>query len=178
MGRYGPAPTPPAMKLRKGETRPSRVNLEAPLPRQRPPEVPPDWTEALPPDAARGMEELRRDSQYAWDLVMSEMPPGVIVAVDGLMLAAFCETWARYRQAMRAYALTGPVVVSQRGTSAVIRSPVAPLVRDALEQLRLVGRELGLSPTARAALRLDPGSSLTTLEDVLGPPPRLRVVNE
>jgi len=44
--------------------------------------------------------------------------------------------------------------------------------------VRLLARELGLSPAARASLQLGPGAELPDIDAELGPPPRLRVVGD
>ncbi len=58
MGRRGPAPTPTGVKVRHGETRPSRINRLEPLPRRGAPQMP------------RGMDEA---AQKVWRRVVREM---------------------------------------------------------------------------------------------------------
>ena len=68
MGRRGPAPTPTGVKLRNGETRPSRVNRMEPLPRRGAPQMP------------RGMDD---EAQRVWRRVVREMRGSeVIVGAD------------------------------------------------------------------------------------------------
>ena len=72
MGRRGPAPTPTAVKLARGETRPSRVNYDEPTPRRRPPTMPKD----IDPEARK-----------VWRRVLREMSEtGVITAADADLL--------------------------------------------------------------------------------------------
>jgi hypothetical protein len=52
------------------------------------------------------------------------------------------------------------------------------VLRDNADRVRLLARELGLSPAARASLQLLPGSELPDIDAELGPPPRLRVVGD
>ena len=42
----------------------------------------------------------------------------------------------------------------------------------------MLARELGLSPAARAGLRVMPGAEAPDIDAEIGPPPRLRVVAE
>jgi len=50
--------------------------------------------------------------------------------------------------------------------------------RDDAHHIRLLARELGLSPATRASLQLLPGADLPDIDAELGPPPRLRVVGD
>ena len=159
MGRRGPTRAPDAAKLRKGETRPSRLNGLEPLPRHRTPAVPKD----LDPVA-----------RAAWRLAVREMgTSGLITAADGHSLRLYCEAWSRYRQAADMLADSAPLL-NDRGHLA--KNPLHQVVRDNADHIRLLARELGLSPAARASLQLLPGAELPDIDAELGPPPRLRVV--
>jgi P27 family predicted phage terminase small subunit len=163
MGRHGPAPEPVAAKLARGETRPSRVNFESPIP-----------TSGLPPMPGDMSEVAKR----VWRRVVQQMPPGVITGADYDLLRVYCEAVARYKQAMKSYYKTGPLIRARRDSSQVVKNPLGQVVRDTAEQIRLVGRELGLSPAARAGMRIDMGELRDDVNTTIGLPPRLRVVNE
>lgn len=158
MGRRGPAREPDAAKIRRGETRPSRLNGLEPLPRQaRMPTMPTD---------------LDEEAQKAWRLVAREMKDsGVITGADAHLLRAYCETVSRYIVASRLY--TTPVI-NDRGHLA--KNPLHQITRDHIDQMRLLARELGLSPAARANLQVSPGAYVPDIDAIIGPPPRLRVV--
>lgn len=160
MGRRGPAPESAASKLARGETRPSRVNFEEPLPRQSAPAMP------------RGMEP---EAQAVWRRILRDMAPGVIVSVDGDLLRMFCEAVVDYHAARKLLRTGGPLIRGARGNELVV-NPAGRLVRETREGARLLARELGLSPAARAGLRIDLNTGGGDLDAVLGPPPRLRVV--
>ena len=75
MGRRGPARAPDAAKLRKGETRPSRLNGLEPLPRHAAPRMP------------KGMDEAAR---RVWRRVLRGMRgSGLIVAADTDILRCY-----------------------------------------------------------------------------------------
>ena len=159
MGRRGPAPTPSAVKARQGETRPSRINGMEPLPRLAPPQMP------------RGMDEA---AQRVWRRVLREMRGSdVILGADADVLRCYCEAVSRYAQAAELYSRSSPLVTRDRE---LVKNPLHQLVRDNADAIRLFARELGLSPSARAGLRMQQGPSAGDIDDVLGPPPRLRVV--
>lgn len=159
MGRRGPAPTPTGVKVRQGETRPSRVNLLEPLPRLAPPVIP----RGIDPAAAK-----------VWRRVVREMRGAdLILAADADVLRCYCEAVSRYVAAAELYAQSSPLL-KDRGHLA--KNPLHQVVRENADQVRLFARELGLTPSARAGLRMESGPSSGDIEDVLGPPPRLRVV--
>ena len=159
MGRRGPAPTPTGVKLRQGETRPSRINRLEPLPRRAAPQMP------------RGMEP---EAQKVWRRVVREMRGSdVILAADADVLRCYVEAVARYAQAAELYAKSSPLM---RRDGELVKNPLHQVVRDNADAVRLFARELGLSPSARAGLRVEPSAVSGDIEDVLGPPPRLRVV--
>lgn len=159
MGRRGPAPAPNAVKVRNGETRPSRVNRMEPLPRLGVPQMP------------RGMDE---GAQKVWRRVLREMRgSAVILRADADVLRCYCEAVSRYQQAAELYARSSPLVTRDRE---LVKNPLHQVVRDNADAVRLFARELGLSPSARAGLRMQQGPTAGDIDDVLGPPPRLRVV--
>ena len=160
MGRRGPAREPDAVKLARGETRPSRLNGLEPLPRAgRMPTMPP------------GMDPAAR---AAWRLVVREMrDAGVITGADAHLVRIYCEAVARYLEAARLYATASPLI-NDRGHLA--KNPLHQVVRDDADQVRMLARELGLSPAARAGLRVMPGAEAPDISADIGPPPRLRVL--
>lgn len=159
MGSRGPTRAPDAAKLRKGETRPSRLNGLEPLPRHRPPSLP------------KGLDPVAR---AAWQHVVREMvTSGLITAADSHILRLYCEAWSRYRAAAAMY--TAPLI-NDHGH--LVKNPLHQVVRDHADHVRLLARELGLSPAARASLQLGPGAELPDIDAELGPPPRLRVVGD
>lgn len=159
MGRRGPAPAPAAVQLLKGETRPSRVNFLAPLPASQVPHLP------------RDMDDV---AKQVWRRIVRNSPAGLIRSVDADMLRAYCEAVSRYTQAAKLYAQSGPLILRDDG---FVKTPLHQVVRDDADQIRLFARELGLSPSARAGLRVDPGMPMGGGSEAdIGLPPRLRVV--
>lgn len=148
MGRRGPPPAPTAVKLRRGERRPSRVNYDEPKPAGGLPERPAD----LAPGAIA-----------AWDLLVGELgPTGVLSAVDGLVVRVLAEAAARYEAAATALAASGPLIRGARAGE-LIKNPLHQIVRDNATLVVTVARELGATPSARAGLRAPaapPGAKL------------------
>jgi P27 family predicted phage terminase small subunit len=119
----------------------------------------------------KGMDERAR---AVWRHVLREMgATGVVTAADAHVLRCYSEAVARYERAAELYAAASPLV-NDRGHLA--KNPLHQVVRDNADQVRLLARDLGLSPAARANLQLQPGASVPDIDADIGPPPRLRVV--
>jgi P27 family predicted phage terminase small subunit len=156
VGRRGPAPTPTKAKIAKGETRPSRLNALEPEPRDRAPRMP---------------AAMSKEAKVVWRHVLREMPAGVITAADAHVLRLYCEALARYNQAQALYSTP---LVTTRGQ--LVKNPLHQVIRDNADQVRVLARELGLSPAARVNLQMEQGPDVAGLSDEIGPPPRLQVV--
>lgn len=131
--------------------------------------------------ARRGLPQMPRGmdvrAQRVWRHVIREMGrSGILAGADADVLRVYCDAVARYELAISQLFATGPVLASRRGRAPITTNPLHRIVRDIGEQIRLLSRELGLSPAARAGLRLDLSSAPSEIDDVIGPPPRLRVL--
>lgn len=162
MGRRGPAPTPTQVKRLQGETRPSRLNMHEPVPAADLPEMP---------------DDMDPEAQAVWRHVLRDMGrTGIIRSADADVLRCYCEAVSRYAAASRLYAQSGPLTRGQRGE--VVRSPLHQIVRDNSDEIRQFARELGLSPSARTGLRIEPDRAVDAVTADIGLPPRLRVVGD
>jgi P27 family predicted phage terminase small subunit len=112
-------------------------------------------------------------ARQVWQHVMAEMPPGVILSVDEHALRCYCEAVVRYLNAQRIYQESTPLIRQARGLT---KNPLHQVVRDNAEQVRMWAHELGLTPAARAALRMDLTGVAPGIAAELGLPPRLQVV--
>lgn len=137
MGRRGPAPLPTALKVLRGETRPQRLNPNAPKPVQKLP---------IPPD---DMDGRARD---VWDRQIESMgATGVLTVVDGDALRAYCEAVSRYEVAARLLAQSGPLVKGAR-SGELVKNPLHQVARDNAMLIRLFARDLGFIPSGREGL--------------------------
>ncbi|HSW42778.1 MAG TPA: phage terminase small subunit P27 family [Patescibacteria group bacterium] len=154
---------PTKVKRLRGETRPSRLNHREPMPSPDVPKMPPD-TDA--------------DAKVVWRRVIRDMRhTGVIRAADADVLRCYCEAVSRYAAAARVYGQTGPLVRGRHGAE-LVKNPLHQVVRDNADEVRQFARELGLSPSARVGLRIEPERALDALTADIGLPPRLRVVGD
>jgi P27 family predicted phage terminase small subunit len=136
VGRRGPAPLPSRVKLLHGETRPSRLNLDEPRPIANAPLMPAD----LDPAAAA-----------VWERVLRDQAPGVILAAHADVLRLYAEAVVRYGEASALLAKSGLLLRGARGAE-VVRNPLVAMVRDAGDQVRVLARELGLTPSSLSAV--------------------------
>jgi P27 family predicted phage terminase small subunit len=112
-------------------------------------------------------------AQAAWRVVLRELAGAEIVTgADMFVLRLFCEAYARYVEAAELYAAASPLI-KDRGH--LTKNPLHQVVRDGADQVRLLARELGLSPAARANLRMTVGSEAPDIDADIGPA-RLRLV--
>lgn len=179
MGSRGPAPAPTKVKLLRGETRPSRVNYREPLPSSKLPTMPADMDPA---------------AKVVWRRVIRTMgKTGVIRESDLDTVRCYCEAVARYTEAARLYAATGPLVRGQRRVLTadraegeepaevevyLVKNPLWQIVREASEQVRLYAREFGLSASSRAGIHIEAEQAAYQVDNDLGLPPRLRAVGD
>jgi P27 family predicted phage terminase small subunit len=138
MGRRGPARAPTALRVLHGETRPSRVNDAEPHPRDLPPEQP-EWLSAR--------------ARATWERIAPDLEAmGTVKRIDETVLAAFCEAAARMQVAYEAVAGTGLWVRDPDGS--IRKNPAVAQARDATNDVRMLAREIGASPSARAGIRV------------------------
>jgi P27 family predicted phage terminase small subunit len=159
MGRHGPPREPAALRIHKGETRPSQVNYLEPVPR---------WSRPVMP------ADMDARAKAVWRRVMREMAPAdVIRGADTDVLRCFCEAVADYAEARRQLHATGLLVMRE---GQLAKNPMCQVVRDNRDAIRSFARELGLSPAARASLQVDTGGrgSAMDIDDEIGPPTRQR----
>jgi P27 family predicted phage terminase small subunit len=119
--------------------------------------------------------DMDADAKAVWRRVISAMgKTGVIRLPDSDILRCYCEAVSRYAQAARLYAASGPLV---RRDGGLVKNPLHQVIRDDSDQIRLFARELGLSPSARAGLHVEPEHRFDLIDPVLGLPPRLRAIS-
>jgi P27 family predicted phage terminase small subunit len=160
MGARGPVPAPTKVKLARGD-RSSRINFREPLPATGLPAMPADMDD---------------EAKAVWRRVVKVMgPTGTIKLSDADALRCYCEAVSRYAVAARLYAQSGPLVKTRNG---ITKNQLHQIVRENADQVRLFARELGLTPSARSGLHVEPEHAADSVFADLGLPARLRVVGD
>lgn len=140
MGRRGPPPVPRAILEARGSWR-ANANPDEP----RPDIGEPDWPHWLDEDAYWIWEEMAP--------VLDRM--GVLTMADGNALGRYCRVLARYIEADKFLQEHGDVwaVTDSNGNIKNYRQyPQVRLVRQLADQLLVLEREFGLTPSARTRL--------------------------
>jgi P27 family predicted phage terminase small subunit len=140
VGRRGPKPEPAALRILKGETRPSQINYHEPKPLDRFPTPPADLSEK---------------ALAVWERVMAEFGhTRIIRAADQDVMRIYCEAVVRYEEASSLLTSSGPLVTSRRSGD-LVRNRLHQIARDNAALVRQLAGDLGLSPAARTSLKSD-----------------------
>ena len=138
MGQRGPAPTPTALKVLKGN--PGKRPLNGAEPR----------FDATAPKAPK---TLTKEARAHWKRIIAlmEQAPGLLTAADVYVLARYCEDLAMLDDAQQKRNDSGPVI---KGPFGPILNPLDKLIGDL--SARCLSREiqLGLTPSARSRLHV------------------------
>ena len=136
---------PTALKVLHGTQKASRVNHREPLPT---------------PGAVVRPENMSPAAAALWDRIQEGYGhTGILTPIDSEILRAYCDACARYEVAAEGLDRSSTVLKTNRGD--LVKNPLHQIARDnAMLMLRL-GRELGFTPSARAALQTpDEGDEL------------------
>jgi P27 family predicted phage terminase small subunit len=148
----GPAPTPTKLVLLRGNPgHKAKRLLSGPEP-----EVPPEC-----PDPPSLLSPYAQDEW--WRTAPSLHVLGLLSALDAMALAAYCQSYARWREAEEALArvadrdehMRGLLIKTEGGAR---RNPLVKLAADAADQMLTFASEFGLTPVARARLAAGVGA--------------------
>jgi P27 family predicted phage terminase small subunit len=147
----GRRPLPAAVKKLRGNPGKRPVNKREPKPEPVVPKMP----EGLPPLAIA-----------EWKAIVPMLSLlGVLTAVDGKALAAYCEYFAQWREALdevreRGITVEEPIVKICGEHSEIIgykykRNPAVSIANDAAKLMKSFLIEFGLTPSSRGRLRIE-----------------------
>jgi len=138
----GRKPKPTVLKLLDGNPGKRPLNDQEPHPPQGIPNRP-DW--------------LDTEAQAEWDRVTAELSEmGLLTLADRAALAAYCTAWSRWVQAEDMVRKFGTIVKSpEKGFP--MKSPYLSIADQALETMRKLMVEFGLTPSSRSRIRVSPG---------------------
>ncbi len=140
MGRRGPAPKPTELKRLQGNPGKRRLNDSEPRPVATMPRCPSHLT-------GEAKAEWRRVAR-----VLHES--GLLTQIDRAALAIYCQAWARWVKAEGQVARHGEVVKTAAGN--VMQNPYLSIANRAMKQMQLMARELGMTPSARSQIKVQP----------------------
>jgi len=144
MGRRGPPPKPTVLKILAGNPGRRPLNEREPKPRQGLPRCP-SW--------------LDDEAKRCWNRTVSELRGmGVLTIVDGDALAAYCDTWSRWKRAILFLQKNGDVFTTRDefGKVKFIQSwPQVGIARTLLTALNRYQAEFGLTPASRSRVSVN-----------------------
>jgi P27 family predicted phage terminase small subunit len=92
---------------------------------------------------------------------------GLLTSADHALLEAYCVTYARWLDAEAKVREFGMIVKSPN-KGFPMSSPYLHVANGAMEQLRKLAVEFGLSPSSRSRIRIGDERSISELDDFLG----------
>lgn len=110
--------------------------------------------------------QLTPEAKMEWRRIAHQLQAlGLMTKLDRAALAAYCQSWADYNQALKALVDADLVMVTDKG----YHHPNPWLgIRDrAMDQMRKFMAEFGLTPSSRSRLKVDAGDQEPSLAEVL-----------
>lgn len=147
-----PRPTPSAIKALKGEKTPKEEpKVEAGAP------TPPQWLSAA--------------EREHWDMFVGMLTSmRVLTPVDGFALATLCSVWQQWitlQEFVKQNGLTYDVTL-QHGETVTRTRPETREANTLLNQVKSLLQEFGLTPAARAKVKVAPSSAGNKFAEFLG----------
>ncbi|MDO5676517.1 MAG: P27 family phage terminase small subunit [Propionibacteriaceae bacterium] len=149
-----PVPRPPKLRIVGGRgTRKDGLETDS---GGRPVLPGPEFQRQAPPKPAH----LSPDASWLWDQVVEQMTAGgLLKPLDGASLEVACETWARWREAVRtrqAVAAQGKNGLLGRNSQGTVAAPWIGIEERASKDFRAWAAEFGLTPSAENHLPSGP----------------------
>lgn len=133
MAVRGARPLPTKLKLMHGTLRRGRSNAHEP---------------ALDVEIPRCPVHLSDEAKREWKRTSRELAAcGLLTRIDRAALALYCESWGRWVEAEQALRTYGVMIKSPSGFP--MQSPYLAIANKAMEQMRMLLVEFGMSPSSR-----------------------------
>jgi len=147
----GRRPTPSNLKIIRGTWRRDRARVDEPQPA---PELLP-CPEFLSPKAK---EEWNRLGPELFEL-------GLLTKLDRAAFSVYCQAFANWHEASEKLESEGAVRTTKRGD--MVKSPWVTIERHAFEELLLIAREFGMTPSSRGRVSVAVSSDPAEDDDLL-----------
>ncbi len=140
MRARGVRPLPTKLKVVRGTLRKGRINAQEP---------------ALPAEIPRCPAHLGDEAKREWKRVSRDLAAcGLLTRIDRAALALYCEAWGRWVQAEEALRRYGVMIKAPSGFP--MQSPYLAVANRAMEQIRALLSEFGMSPSSRTRVHATP----------------------
>ena len=142
MAVRGARPLPTNLKVVRGTLRKGRTNTHEP---------------ALDVEIPRCPAHLSDEAKREWKRVSRDLAPcGLLTRIDRAALALYCEAWGRWVEAEQALRTYGVMIKAPSGFP--MQSPYLAIANKAMEQMRAMLGEFGMSPSSRTRVHATPVS--------------------
>lgn len=150
----GRPPKPTSLKMLQGTARADRVNDDEPKPTPGVPDCP-AW--------------LNNDAKKEWRAIVPELERlGLLTAVDGAALAAYCQAYGDLAWASREIKRVGRVYQTDGPSGTMYRQrPEMAIAREAAAQMKSYLSGFGLDPASRTRLHVAPQGEADPFEAFL-----------
>ena len=150
-GRSGRKPLPTSLKLLRGNPGHRPLNQEEPRPPARLPQAP-----------AHLSEPAKREWRRAGRMLLRL---GLVTEIDRSALALYCQAWGRWVEAEDALKRHGVMFRSPAGFP--MPSPYLAVANKAMEQMRSMLSEFGMTPASRTRVHAIPEDEEDEFEALL-----------
>jgi P27 family predicted phage terminase small subunit len=136
MAKPGPAPTPTHLRIVRGD-RKDRINTNEPKPKKEKPKTP-SW--------------LSKEAKKIWKRTADQLEAmGLLYEADQDILTSYAVAVVTYQQATELVDQQGILVEGRR--DGFVTNPAVRVQRDQATLIRMLGSELGLTPSSRTRLK-------------------------
>lgn len=109
-------------------------------------------------------KHLDKTARVEWRRISRELLAlGLLTSIDRAALAAYCMAWSRWARAEEKVQQTGEVIKSSK-SGYPIQNPYVGVANTAMDHMRKLLVEFGMTPASRSRIQLDPGGSADPLE--------------
>ena len=135
MGKRGPPKKPTALRIFEGNPSRRPLNAREPKPTLGVPRCP-GW--------------LSSEAKAEWKRVVPELERlGMLTKIDRAALAAYCQSWAEYVEAVKCVQGEGTVIEGKRGPQ---KNPRCTVMNEAWGRFHKTAIMFGLNPSARSTM--------------------------
>jgi P27 family predicted phage terminase small subunit len=131
---------PTRLKVVRGTLRKGRTNMHEP---------------AVPVEIPRCPAHLGAEAKREWKRISVDLVGyGLLTRIDRAALALYCEAWGRWVEAEQALRKFGVMIKAPSGFP--MQSPYLAVANRAMEQMRSMLTEFGMSPSSRTRVHATP----------------------
>lgn len=140
MARRGPPPKPTHLKVLEGNPGKRPISQNEPKPKPIAPKCP-TW--------------LIKEAKREWKRLVPELEKlGLLTVIDGTAMAAYCQAYARWREAEEFMTKHGTVMKTPSGYMQQV--PHVSIANMAMKNMRAFCTEFGLTPASRTRIDVKP----------------------